>query len=428
MADIKLLFRGELKLTSPLIIGCGEDGNTDSDILLDSENNPFIPASSIAGVISSFIDKTDIEKEEKEKIFGENDNQSKIVFYDLLLKKDIEPTITKRDGIAINNKTGITQDSSKFDYEVIDEGAVFDFKILLNFDNEKLLKTIIDAFVSQKIRIGAKTNNGFGEVKLLDDYEVYRYDFSNKKNVLKWLKREDGEDITTKFSGDIYSYSKNYILLNLVLSIKDSLIIKSYEDNKFGADSTHLKSKGDDIISGSSFKGALRARSERIYNTLNSKLTVGQLFGFKGDGDGSGQKGRFSVNEVRLPQNMVSEMQHRIKIDSFTGGTIRGALFDSMPLFSGGEKIEKMEINIADAKESDLGLLLLIMKDLWSGDLAIGGEKNIGRGVFKGIGATIDYSFGNGNKFVSVDENLSGLKENEAFFQSCINKLKEENK
>ena len=427
MADIKLLFRGELKLTSPLIIGCGEDGNTDSDILLDSENNPFIPASSIAGVISSFIDKTDIEKEEKEKIFGENDNQSKIVFYDLLLKKDIEPTITKRDGIAINNKTGITQDSSKFDYEVIDEGAVFDFKILLNFDNEKLLKTIIDAFVSQKIRIGAKTNNGFGEVELLDGYKVYKYDFLNKKNVLQWLKKENGSDITLNLENKKYVTNKNYILLNLVLSIKDSLIIKSYEDNEFGADSTHLKSNGDNIISGSSFKGALRARAERIYNTLSSKLTVEQLFGSKGESNGSGQKGRFSVNEVKLP-NIVSEMQHRIKIDSFTGGTIRGALFDSMPLFSSGEKIEKMEIKIADAKESDLGLLLLLMKDLWSGDLAIGGEKNIGRGVFKGVGATIEYSFDNGNKFVSIDENLSGLKENKDFFQSCINKLKEERK
>ncbi len=428
MADIKLLFKGELKLDSPLIIGSGEGNNTDNDILLNHKNEPFIPGSSIAGIISSAMDKTDIDKAQIKEIFGYGEKQSQIVFYDLLLKKDTKFTITKRDGIAINNKTGITLDKSKFDYEVIDKDAIFDFNILCNFYDEKLLGTIVELFNSGKVKIGAKTNNGFGEVKLTN-YKIYAYDLSKKKDVITWLRKSNGRDITEELLKKKYSYTENYISLNLMLSIKDSLIIKSYEDNEFEADSTHLKSNGDNIISGSSFKGALRARAERIYNTLslNTNMLIGNLFGSKGESDGAGQKGRFAVNEVKLP-DMVSEMQHRIKIDRFTGGTMIGALFDSMPLFSSGEKIEKMEIKIADAKESDLGLLLLLMKDLWSGDLAIGGEKNIGRGVFKGVGATINYSFNNNKKIVSINEDLKGLKENEVFFQNCIDKLKEENK
>ena len=33
--------------------------------------------------------------------------------------------------------------------------------------------------------------------------------------------------------------------------------------------------------------------------------------------------------------------------------------------------------------------MLLVLKDLWLGDLAIGGEKGIGRGVFQGKSAVI---------------------------------------
>jgi hypothetical protein len=33
----------------------------------------------------------------------------------------------------------------------------------------------------------------------------------------------------------------------------------------------------------------------------------------------------------------------------------------------------------------------LVLKDLWTGDLALGGEKGIGRGVLEGIRAVIKY-------------------------------------
>lgn len=426
MNNIKLLLKGEIKLLSPTIIGSGENDNTDSDILLNSEGIPFIPATSIAGVISSFISKTDGTNIINE-IFGGNESQSKIVFYDLTLKEDSSFSISKRDGIAIDNTIGITKESSKYDYEIIDKGAVFNFEILLNDNDIKLLNTIIEAFKTKKLRIGAKTNNGFGEVTI-DNYKVYKYDFSKKNSVLKWLKREVGEDITDKLGSDIYEYRENYIDLELTFSIKDSLIIKSYDEGTVNADSTHLKSKDDYIISGSSLKGALRARTERIFNTLNpnNKMLVGKLignlFGEKGESDNGGQKGRLSVNEVNLPK-MDSKIQQRIKIDRFTGGTIAGALFDSMPVFSNGEKIKRMEIKISRAEESDMGILLLLLKDLWTEDLPIGGEKSIGRGVLKGIEAKINYYFGEKQGTVLIDKNISGIKDNKDFFQEFVNKL-----
>ncbi|MCL0081501.1 hypothetical protein M1N64_04660, partial [Peptococcaceae bacterium] len=51
------------------------------------------------------------------------------------------------------------------------------------------------------------------------------------------------------------------------------------------------------------------------------------------------------------------------------------------------------------------GLLLLILKDLWTADLPIGGEKSIGRGVLEGIKAKI---------IMFDDHNINITRQNDA--------------
>lgn len=64
-----------------------------------------------------------------------------------------------------------------------------------------------------------------------------------------------------------------------------------------------------------------------------------------------------------------------------------------MPLFrnnkNGNEKVINLRMSINDYKYYEAGLLLLVLKDLWAGDLTIGGEKNVGRGVLEGMFAEI---------------------------------------
>jgi hypothetical protein len=49
----------------------------------------------------------------------------------------------------------------------------------------------------------------------------------------------------------------------------------------------------------------------------------------------------------------------------------------------------QIEINIIEAEPADKGLAVLLLKDLWTEDLSIGGERSIGRGYLKGISAKI---------------------------------------
>jgi CRISPR/Cas system CSM-associated protein Csm3 (group 7 of RAMP superfamily) len=105
-------------------------------------------------------------------------------------------------------------------------------------------------------------------------------------------------------------------------------------------------------------------------------------------------RGRVRIEET-LIENVVREVQTRIKIDRFTGGTIHGALFEMMPLWQmNNDDAVHIVMTVEDYKDWEAGLFLYVLKDLWTGDLAIGGEKNVGRGVLQGRRAEIRWKGG----------------------------------
>ncbi len=60
-----------------------------------------------------------------------------------------------------------------------------------------------------------------------------------------------------------------------------------------------------------------------------------------------------------------------------------GALFDEEPDY-GGHVSVRMELR--QPEEGETGLLLLLLKDMLSGDLNVGGAGSVGRGVATGTG------------------------------------------
>src|SRR5690554_4389840 len=138
MSKIKgrFLISGEMYLESPLLISTGEKGYT--DIQKDEKGIPFIPASSVSGTLRHYFynnlmledwDKKQLEYfwgSEKEKMSNELDTyQSSFILQDLHAIN--KPKIVSRDGIKIDNKLGVAEDEKKFDYEVVQPGAVFAF-------------------------------------------------------------------------------------------------------------------------------------------------------------------------------------------------------------------------------------------------------------------------------------------------------------
>lgn len=416
----KIVIKGLIKTVSPLHIGCGSDQRSDMDILLDSKGLPFIPATSFIGVLRHTLESNDSDFEKRFWGFAKDENgcQSAIRCSDLICQ--IKRPKLIRDGIKIDNKIGMAKYQGKYDYEILERGATFFLNMEFTYfhDDEFFVKkttaTIIDLLKKGKICVGAKTSNGLGQIRLnKDETKIFLFDFSKKQDVFKWLTRNFSQDnvIRPESLGDPFETFDHQLHMDITLALKNSLIIRSYPNDPEMPDAVHMKSLDDWILTGSSLKGAIRARAERIMNTIKkseqeSKQLVNQLFGFvdeKKIGKGSAKKGKIRVHEIILPR-FVSELQNRIKIDRFAGGTIEGALFDSMPLFChDSQKVFNLLITVSDCSLQEAGLLLLVLKDIWTGDLAVGGEKNAGRGVFKGKNAFIKW---NDEKYM-LDDNWS---------------------
>lgn len=164
------------------------------------------------------------------------------------------------------------------------------------------------------------------------------------------------------------------------------------------------------VLSGTSLAGVLRHRAERIVNTLhevNSQITqeiVNDIFGFvtdnkersKSESKENDKKLDAKASRLIVHESIIKDttdlVQTRIAIDRFTGGVYHGALFQEQPIFGKGDENLKLEIELRKAtqdKDYEIGLLLLLLKDLWTQDLPVGGTSSIGRGRLQGKKATL---------------------------------------
>ena len=413
-----LRLTGKIELQSPLLIGSGESETSDIDIMRDSEGKPFIPASSFIGVIKSHINdnfEVDNIKNKLNNIWGYTNKQeamaSSILCSDLYLLGDEKPTEI-RDGIAIDPKTGIVLDKHKFDYEIVPKGAEFQLKIDAPYrENKEIIENLFATIISEltnshDIRFGAKSNNGLGKVKLKNQ-KLIDYNFADYKNFIAYLNNEDAP---RKELAEGFKKNHNKFSASLELKIKNSFIQRAYPTESTQPDSVNIKSGGEYVMTGSGAKGAIRNRALRIVNTLLESNTeepqfIKNLFGFvtkqtheKLDHNKKSSVGRVRIEETKIA-TYIETLQNRIAMDRFTGGTMKAALFDSLALFYDSIKDQtgempslKLDFSIKDCSEAEAGLMLLIIKDIWTGDLAIGGEKSIGRGVFEGLKLSLDYA------------------------------------
>jgi len=430
----KIVVKGLLRNTSPLIIGTG-DKYEEMNILIqrNHKGNPFIPGTTLAGVLrhhfidyfknEEFADDFDdyfwgySKKDEKNNHKGA---QSSLIVSDASLESDIvsdnsvESKITSdtnmksdlkieiRDGIRIDNKTGMVKNKGKYDYETLAPGCEFEFKFELNIREtfckngfEKILNTLLDELKNNNISLGSMTTKGFGEIEIVNS-DIYKFDFSKPKDVINWLKYGYSQNKKDNITEEKFKKIQKDLILEAHFRLKTSLIIRAYSGELKAPDASHIQSNGASVIPGTSLKGAIRSRAVRIINTLKIKEQfIKDLMGFADDENKSDEKikSRVIIKEHRINKDDIfSLVQNRIKIDRFTGGTIKTALFDLMPVWpKTDEDVLVLNLRVKNCSESEAGLIMLVLKDLWVGDLPIGGEKNVGRGVFSGHSAKINY-------------------------------------
>ncbi len=385
------LLKGRLQNVSPVLIAREKSKGefVDIELLKDTQGRFFIPGSSFKGVLKHHFARN-FKKEFIKEFFGSEESESLAFFEDLKISS--EQVIEVRDGIKLNDYM-VAEDRAKFDYEILAPGSIFELNIFLKAkDNEdeirSIFKTIKKELLEGNVRIGAFTSKGFGLLKV-EDIKLYR--FKLPQDAFKYFEFMDNQKLYDDLEDGLEDVEElerlqNLCKIELQCEIKNSLIIRSYGGIEEEADSVHLRTKGRLTISGSSIKGALRFRAKRILNTLGlSDDLVKELFGVEKSKENKSKKAKLIIDECYIEDDdVLKELVHRIRIDRFTGGVIETALMDSKPIWHNKERLV-FKFLIENPKDEELGLLLLIFKDLWNEDLPIGGEKSIGRGVLSGI-------------------------------------------
>lgn len=189
---------------------------------------------------------------------------------------------------------------------------------------------------------------------------------------------------------------RDRFFLEATFKLASPLLIRSGQDSTGCApDVVHLRSHRDGelkpVLSGTSLAGVLRHRAERIVNTLDKPDKIlNDVFGIVEKNSKQAKASRLVVHESVIKKT-ADLVQTRIAIDRFTGGAYHGALFDEQPIFGSDKTIVTVELELRNPKDYEIGLLLLLLKDLWTSDLPVGGESSIGRGRLQGKDATLTW-------------------------------------
>lgn len=401
MRDIVFL-KAEIISMAPFFIG-DDDGN----ILIDDETNmAYLPATSVAGSFKAYLKSID---EDYKILFGaqiDTDSIMSSVYISDAFAKINE--FEKRDGVRIDPESGSSVEGAKIERIYLGQGLKFDlgFEIHGKENNIEDLKDMLykclKALDEGFIRFGGHKSNGLGIFKIISVKEI-KFDLNDKEDLVKYLKKDDSGMVDVKETIDNVPVDNRYAKFVMKGEFTTPLLIKAPKTfNPKDVDDRSIKSGDEYLIPGSSFKGVLRSRVEKIAKYFGSVDEASEIFGSINGEDKENILSRVFVRESIIDNREFEEevYYNRIKIDKFTGGVRESALVNDMPV-QGKTQFDVMYRKKNDEKFDDyaIGILALAFRDLGTENLTLGGGNNIGRGRFKASTMTIS----EGDKSIEID-------------------------
>lgn len=439
MEQTEYTYRNIARLTveaeTPIAVGGGErELLTDSAVIRDINGLPFIPATSMAGVIRHAVK---LDTEEDKKLFGYQNRKggrgSCLLFTDAVMigaegkaldgiqvmnrKHELYAayqTLPVRQHVRINGK-GVTEKTGKFDNEVVYKGTrfVFEMELLSAQPCTEVFDKVVGMLYQETLRIGSGTRSGYGKLKVVSCMTA-TLDLSRRENLEAYLQKSASlampwDGFHEKETRGCEYDKDEWVKYSLLLQPQDYFMIGSgmgddEVDNTPMEESIvvwengrpRMSRKPQVLIPGCSVKGALAHRTAYNYNK-QSGLFVGDdaakaggenkaVACIFGAADGKDiRRGNILIDDI-IEGDMADKVFFHVKIDAFTGGTIDGALFQEKTVCGKGRKyLLNILVNrcafedaaVEKAFETSLG-------ELCSGMLPLGGATNRGNGIFTG--------------------------------------------
>lgn len=469
--------------TQPLHIGSAL-GDKEEVLIHPVDDEPFIQAASIAGVLRGYYAQNQGRKKADE-LFGsrrmesdeempESENKARTDNKAAESGKQIRAKnkavesgsririsdgsfcsegliLELRPRVSINPKTGSCEASvikgtdikagHKFNMEYVGAGAKFRFEMYL-FDESKRddIEGLLAAMHREQIQIGGQKSNGCGYMKL-ESVKRKVFDMASTEDRRLWaiedeLKEEEYTEILSKLSSKENTDQVNAFEITVNGCTEGNLLVKSIAVPDCGADAPDCmnlrNAKKDYIIPGSSLKGAVRSQMERIAGYLDRPDIVKDTFGYTGASPKDSKAGNLTVLDTVVgdrKENDLAELSHRIHIDKFTGGVMDGGLFHEKNVSGNLE----FHISIKDRNHPDrtCGLLLMALRDLAIGMMNIGSGYNVGKGIIDVRKITVK-DLKNGQKAVICykkdGETVQGITDGDKIIERCIKALQAQRK
>lgn len=445
------IITGELVLATPTHLGNGDgDALVDMPLLLDeATGSALLTGATLAGGLRNYLEDRirgyDAAREGRlsspaeglrvamNGLLGgdkgdDKGKQSRLIVWDAVC---VAPAIELRDGVKIDSETHAAEKGLKYDYELLEAGATFPltFELLAGPDDtaaRQALALALHGLAESEIPLGLRKRRGFGKC-FVRDWQVTRYDLATRAGLLAWLAEGRGwqpapepqrdADIARLLGVSLAGLpdARRSLTLTAEFCLENSLLIRAgFGSQDRGPDTAHLAARHGDkkagvsatllpVLAGTSLAGALRGRGLRIARTIAGDVFdehgkrqpapavaewMDHLFGpakITG-GAPSPRASRLAVEETPVT-GVHSLAQNRIRIDRFTGGAHETGLFNEQPVFGGATSRVEVRLSLRNPRRAEVGLLLLLLKDLWTGDLPLGGESAVGRGRLNGARA-----------------------------------------
>lgn len=434
-----------IEALTPIAPGSGEKSIiSDSVVATDYNGLPYIPATSLAGVIRNLCGLT---PDCKDSVFGTTDSVgqphgSRLIISEARLidldgtvidgitrkpctetLKNLYSCLPVRQHVKISAR-GTHENNATFNNQIVYRGSRFMFEMELMSDdanddvnkgNPDVMAELLRTVTRNDFRIGGGTRKGYGKVAVIKARHK-KLDLRNNDDMSLYLKKtssmNDGWDAWEMTAGkQDEAQHKGWKSYCLKLVPADMFMFGTgYADSD--ADNSQIKEKyivwNEDkgivrqgiVIPASSVKGAIAHRTAFHYNCLKENFinkqkegidplhAVKVLFGYS-DSD-TQTIGHVIFDDIVQDFDTIAEkVNNHVKIDRFTGGAYPGALYNEKAIYGNNISFDlTYHIDHEAFKEQEKEVLLALDKaidDLCSGNLPLGGAVNRGLGVFNGI-------------------------------------------